>query len=125
MKGLRILIVDDEPELVQALVERLTLRKLNVRGVTRGEEALELVKSETFDVALLDVKMPGLGGIELVKRIHEVCPDLQVVMLTGHGSTQDVEDGKALGVYEYLMKPIKLDSLLDVLREAASTDKDS
>jgi len=119
MERLRILIVDDESELVQALVERLTLRRIQARGVTSGEEAMELIRSEPFDVALLDVKMPGLGGLELAKRIRAERPGLQVVLLTGHGSTQDAEDGKALGVFDYLMKPIKLEALLDILRAAA------
>ena len=123
MERLRILIVDDETDLVHALVERLTLRKIQAKGVTTGEEALELVQSEPSDVALLDVKMPGLGGLELVKRIQSFRPELQVVLLTGHGSVKDAEDGKALGVFDYLMKPIKLEELLNILRAAAASDE--
>ena len=94
-------------------------------GVTSGEEAMELIKSEPFDVALLDVKMPGLGGLELVKRIQSFRPELQMVLLTGHGSVKDAEDGKALGVFDYLMKPIKLEELLDILRAAASQRRET
>jgi DNA-binding NtrC family response regulator len=119
MAGLRILIVDDEQELVQALVERLKLRGFQAHGVTAGDEALEIIRSESFDVVLLDVKMPGLGGIELIKHIKRERPGLEVVMLTGHGSAKDAEEGKALGAFDYLMKPVKFESLLEILRAAA------
>jgi DNA-binding NtrC family response regulator len=121
MQSMRILIVDDEAELVQALVDRLKLRGIDARGVTAGEEALGLIRDETFDVALLDVKMPGLGGLELIRYIKRERPGLEVVLLTGHGSAKDAEDGKALGAFDYLMKPVKFESLLEILREAAGS----
>jgi two-component system OmpR family response regulator len=119
MNALRVLIVDDEEELVQALVERLELRKIHAEGVTSGADALEVITCTNFDVILIDVKMPGLGGIELVKRIKEQCPRLQVVLLTGHGSRQDAEEGTRLGAFDYLMKPVRLENLLKILRAAA------
>ena len=70
-------------------------------------------------MALLDVKMPGLGGIELIRHIKRERPGLEVVMLTGHGSTKDAEEGKALGAFDYLMMPVKFESLLEILRAAA------
>jgi len=119
----RILIVDDEEELVSALTERLNLRGFEAIGVTTGTEALDLIEREAFDVVLLDVKMPGLGGMEVIKRIKDTKPELEVVLLTGHGSSQAVEEGKALGAFDYLMKPIKIDALIRILLAATSDDE--
>ena len=69
---------------------------------------------------LLDIKMPGLGGLEVIRRIKEMRPRLQVVLLTGHGSVKSVEDGMALGAFDYLMKPVKIDSLVSILTAAAA-----
>lgn len=120
MEALRILIVDDEEELVSALKERLNLRGFQAQGVTTGTAALEFLKSEECDVVLLDVKMPGLGGLEVIRQIKDKRPRLQVVLLTGHGSVKSVEDGMALGAFDYLMKPVKIDSLVSVLSAAAA-----
>jgi len=120
MDPLRVLIVDDEEELVSALVERLNLRGFQARGVTTGMEALEYLEEGECDVVLLDVKMPGLGGLEVIRRIKDMRPRLQVVLLTGHGSVKSVEEGMALGAFDYLMKPVKIDSLMRVLEAAAS-----
>ena len=123
MEALRILIVDDEEELVSALKERLNLRGFQAQGVTTGTAALEFLESEECDVVLLDVKMPGLGGLEVIRRIKDMRPRLQVVLLTGHGSVKSVEDGMALGAFDYLMKPVKIDSLVSVLTAAAAGRK--
>lgn len=124
MDGLRVLIVDDEEELVSALVERLNLRGFVATGVTAGSDALEFLESKECDVVLLDVKMPGLGGLEVIKRIKADRPRLEVVLLTGHGSVKSVEEGMALGAFDYLMKPVKIDNLVRVLTAAGSRKKD-
>ena len=123
MEALRILIVDDEEELVSALKERLNLRGFQAQGVTTGTAALEFLEEEECDVVLLDLKMPGLGGLEVIRRIKDMKPRLQVVLLTGHGSVKSVEDGMALGAFDYLMKPVKIDSLVRVLTAAATGRK--
>lgn len=120
---LRVLIVDDEDELVNALEERLNLRGFQAKGVTTGEEALQHLALEPCDVVLVDVKMPGLGGLELVKRIKDEHPSLQVILLTGHSSARDADEGMKLGAFEYLMKPVKIDELVRVLLSAASAGK--
>src|SRR4030042_1845076 len=107
MASVRILIVDDEDELVSALVERLNLRGFQAEGVTTGAEALTRLAETPFDVVLLDVKMPELGGLEVIKKIKEERPNLEVILLTGHSSAQDAEKGKMLGAFDYLMKPGK------------------
>lgn len=119
MDPLRILIVDDEEELVSALVERLNLRGFQAKGLTSGQAAIDYLEEGDCDVVLLDVKMPGLGGLEVIRRIKDMRPRLQVVLLTGHGSVKSVEDGMALGAFDYLMKPVKIDSLVRILQAAA------
>jgi DNA-binding NtrC family response regulator len=118
VQKLRILIVDDEEELVHALMERLQLRGMDAHGAVTGKEALERIGSETFDVVLLDVKMPGLGGMKVIKEIKNQRPGLQVIMLTGHSSAQDAEKGMRLGAFEYLQKPVNIDDLCRILRAA-------
>ena len=118
MDSLRVLIVDDEEELVSALVERLRLRGFDARGVTTGAEALADLERTGCDVVVLDVKMPGLGGLEVIKRIKRERPELEVVLLTGHGSAVSAEQGREAGAFEYLMKPVKIDELAHILRSA-------
>jgi DNA-binding response OmpR family regulator len=120
MDALRVLIVDDEDELVSALEERLTLRGFDAKGVSTGAEALAYLVDGPCDVVLLDVKMPGLGGLEVMKRIKEKRPSPQVILLTGHSSAQDAEKGMTLGAFDYLMKPIKIEELVRVLRAAGA-----
>lgn len=118
MQKLRILIVDDEEELVHALVERLQLRGMDALGVVTGKEALERIRSEAFDVVLLDVKMPGLGGMKVIREIKDQYPRLQVIMLTGHSSAEDAQRGRQLGAFEYLQKPVNIEHLCEILRAA-------
>ena len=124
MEGLRILIVDDEAELVSAIQERLNLRGFQATGVTAGAEALAYLANEPCDVVLLDVKMPGIGGLEVIRKIKEEHPSLNVILLTGHGSAQDVEKGMALGAFDYLMKPVDIDVLVRTLLHAAEGNRE-
>jgi DNA-binding response OmpR family regulator len=123
MAALRVLIVDDEDELVSALEERLNLRGFRATGVTTGVEALAYLTDTPCDVVLLDVKMPGLGGLEVIKKIKEERPSLQVILLTGRGSSEEAEQGMKLGAFDYLMKPVKIDELVRVLRAAAAREE--
>ncbi len=120
MATLRVLVVDDEEEFVNALVERLNIRGVDAQGVTTGEEALDRIEQCSFDVVLLDVKMPKLGGVEVLMQIKARLPELPVVLLTGHGSARNVEMGELLGAFDCLMKPIDIEDLLRVLRQAAT-----
>ncbi len=120
---MRVLIVDDEAELVNALVERLDLRGIEAIGVTNGHDALERIYHESFDVMLLDVKMPGLGGLEVIKKVKEKQPKLEVILLTGHGSTRDAEEGMRAGAYKYIMKPVNIEDLVALLREASGENE--
>ena len=122
MEALHVLIVDDEEELASALEEGGGLRGFNATAVTTGAEALAYLANTSCDVVLLDVKMPGLGGLEVIKRIKQEQPGLEVVLLTGRGTAEDAEKGKALGAFDYLMKPVKIEDLVRVLLAAADRE---
>jgi DNA-binding NtrC family response regulator len=120
MTDFKILIVDDEEELVTTLVERMELRGLQAVGVTKGLEAVDLVERESFDVVVLDVKMPGEDGVEIMKRIKKIRPDLPVILLTGHMSMEASEEGLKAGAIDYVIKPIHIDDLIEKMKEAIS-----
>lgn len=121
VEPMRVLVVDDEEEFVHTLVERLNLRGLEVEGVTSGADALERIEAGRFDVVLLDLKMPGLGGLDVIREIKEARPGVAVILLTGHGSAQDAEAGISLGAFDYLMKPIKIEELMRKLLKASDS----
>ena len=116
---MRVLLVDDEEQLVSTLAERLTLRGIQASWVTSGVAALELVETETFDLAILDVKIPKISGLELKKRLQALHPEMKFIFLTGHGSEDDFKIGAAeAGEDFYLVKPVKIESLLEKMNEA-------
>ena len=121
MSQAKLLFVDDEDELISALVERLELRGIDATGVTSGDEALERLREEHFDVVVIDVKMPGIGGLEVLRTISRRYPDVKVILMTGHGSTEDSEIGRRLGAVAYLQKPVDLEDLLATVRQASSS----
>lgn len=119
MNGFKILIVDDETDFLDTIVARLKKRKLDATGVTSGEAAIEQLKNQLFDVILLDVKMPGgMDGIETLREIKKIQPLAEVVMLTGHASLETSIEGMKQGAFDYLLKPMKLNILLEKMNEA-------
>jgi DNA-binding response OmpR family regulator len=116
---MNVLLVDDETEFVTTLAERLELRGMTVRTASDGEAALPMVDDHPPDIIVLDLMMPGIGGIETLKRIKSTHPGIPVILLTGRGSTKEGIDGMRLGAFDYMMKPIDLDQLLEKLEEAA------
>jgi DNA-binding NtrC family response regulator len=121
MDHLRLMFVDDEEELVSALVERLELRGIDAIGVTSGDEALEHLREESFDVVIIDVKMPGIGGLEVLRTVSRRYPDVKVILMTGHGSAKDSEIGRRLGAVAYLQKPVDLEDLLATIELATDS----
>jgi DNA-binding NtrC family response regulator len=113
-----VLLVDDEAEFLETLVKRLKKRKLNASGVLSGEEALEALKATSVDVVVLDVKMPGMDGIETLREIKRSFPLVEVIMLTGHANMEVAIEGMELGAFDYLMKPMDIDELLYKLQDA-------
>lgn len=112
----RVLIVDDEEELVSALVERLELRGIPVTGVTSGREALARIEEEDFALVLIDLKMPGLGGLEVIRAMRHQRPELHFVLLTGHGAQENQDAARRVGAMECLLKPVKLERLLEIIQ---------
>ncbi|MFP3870739.1 MAG: response regulator [Syntrophobacteria bacterium] len=123
MEKQRVLLVDDEEEFVSALSERLMLRGIQVETALNGEEALVKLYDNPVDVVILDVMMPGLGGLEVLRQIKTSHPGTQVVLLTGQGSTKEGIEGMRLGAFDYLIKPVDIEELLAKMREAVQTRK--
>ena len=115
---IRLLIADDEVKFVDSIAERLEMRGLAVAKAYDGTEAVRLAREETFDLALLDLKMPGLDGREVLRILKEEQKHIEVVILTGHGSLESAVECTKLGAYGYLPKPYELDRLLEILKEA-------
>ncbi len=118
MKKLRVLLVDDEQEFVETLADRLKMRDLEAVATHNGQEALSAVKGEEPDVIVLDLKMPGLPGIEVLRRVKEAYPNVEVIILTGHGSEKDEQTARGLGAFDYLQKPADLDTLVSRIKRA-------
>lgn len=115
---MRVLLVDDEEQLVSTLAERLELRGIEAEWVTSSAAALERVQSEPFDLAVLDVKIPKISGLELKKRLQVIDPKMKFIFMTGHGSEDDFKIGAAeAGKDFYLVKPVKIESLLEKMNE--------
>lgn len=118
MKEIKVLLVDDEEDFVQSLSERIKMRDLDSSVALNGEEALRLVDKEMPDVIVLDLKMPGIDGMEVLRRVKKAYPKVQVIMLTGHGSEKDEEEARRLGAFEYLEKPTSIDVLTKHIKRA-------
>jgi DNA-binding NtrC family response regulator len=116
--GFSVLLVDDETEFLETLVKRLRKRNLSVHGAGSGEEALKCLDAEPIDVVVLDVKMPGMDGIDTLREIKKSHPLVEVIMLTGHASMEVAIAGMELGAFDYLMKPMNIDELLYKLQDA-------
>jgi len=118
MKDMKVLLVDDEEEFVKALAERLKMRDLRSDTVLDGEEALSFVEDQEPDVMVLDLKMPGIDGMEVLRQVRKAYPKIQVIILTGHGTEKDEEEAKRLGAFDYLEKPVNLEVLVKKMKAA-------
>ena len=119
MKDAKLLLVDDEKGFLDTLTKRLKKRELKTRAVYSGEDALvELKKNSAIEVVVLDVKMPGMDGIETLVEIKQRFPLMEVIMLTGHATVETAIDGMKLGAFDYLMKPCDIDVLISKVKEA-------
>ena len=118
MEKLRVLLVDDEEEFVTTLAERLELRDIETVIAMDGDNALQIIGAENPPVVVLDVMMPGIGGLDVLQEVMRRHPRTQVILLTGRGSTNDGIKGMRLGAYDYIMKPVKLEALIQTINEA-------
>lgn len=117
-KKINLLIVDDEEQFLRSISKSLELRDFNVTAVTRGEKALQAARQQPIDIALLDLKMPGLDGEETLKRLKEEHPWMEVIILTGHGTIDSAAECTRRGAYSYLQKPCSLEQILESLVDA-------
>ena len=116
MEAVNIVLIDDEEAFVTTLQERLEMRGFPARVALDGQSGLDLIKADTPDVVVLDLRMPGMSGVEVLRRIRGQWPGLPVIMLSGHGSDQDFETCLDLGAAQYHKKPLDIDLLLDSIR---------
>ena len=115
---INILLVDDETDFVETMVKRFGIRKMPIDTARSGQEALAVMEAKDYDVIILDVRMPGMDGLEVLKLIRERAPLTEVIMLTGHASLEAGMQGMNLGAYDYVLKPADFDDLLDKVRKA-------
>ena len=125
MENTKILLVDDEAEFVETLAERIQIRGFDVRYALNGEEALATFNHSLPDVMVLDLKMPGMDGMEVLRWVKKNHPDVQVLILTGHGSEQDEKEARRIGAFDYLQKPIDIDTLIKNIGRACKNRIDS
>lgn len=123
MKAWKVLLIDDEEDFVTTLAERLQLRGLQATTATNGKTGLDLVMHETFDAVILDIMMPGLGGLEVLERIKMVDSKIPVIMLTGCSRPEDGLRGMQLGAFDYLIKPFDIDELIKKIGEAVTPEE--
>lgn len=116
----RVLLIDDEKELLEVLSERLRTRGMVVQTAESGEAALKIIEESTFDAVILDLAMPGLDGVETLRRMKELRPRLQVILLTGQATVQKSIEVMKLGALDLLEKPTDLKVLLEKIEEATS-----
>jgi DNA-binding response OmpR family regulator len=115
---MKVLLVDDEHELVSTLAERLSFRGIQADWATSGEEAMRLTEKNTYDVAVLDVKIPRISGLELKRRLHAKIPAMKFIFMTGHGSEDEFRNCSAeTGEGCYLVKPVNIEDLIQKMNE--------
>jgi DNA-binding NtrC family response regulator len=120
---IRLLLVDDEVGYLEVLCKRLKKRDFDVTTAYSGADAIRAVRDRDFDVAVVDLKMEDMDGIELLKIFKQMLPTMQVIMLTGHGSERAARTGISLGAFDYLLKPIDLEALLERVLAAAGRER--
>ena len=118
MQSFYVLVVDDEEDFLNSIVKRLNLRNLYAHGVKSGEAALEHMGKNHVDVVVLDIKMPSLDGLRTLEEIKIRHPSIEVIMLTGHASVESNIEGLNLGAFDYIIKPVRLNKLMDKIMEA-------
>lgn len=114
----KVLIVDDEIEFASALAERLLIRDYDARAVCCADEVIKAAKAESPHVVLLDLKMPGVNGLDVLKELKQIRPEVQVIILTGHGDPNMVRSGMDGGAFDFIMKPVEIETLLTKIDQA-------
>lgn len=118
MARFRALLIDDEEELVSTIVERLGYRGVDAEFALTGATALGMLRKQTYDVVVLDLKLPGMSGVEVLRNIKKEHPAIPVLLITGHGSPMNHLEEKPEEAFDFLAKPIDLESLIEKMEEA-------
>ena len=117
-KKITLLLVDDEIDFLQTIAERLTLKDFNVIVASNGREAIAAAENDLFDVAVVDFKMPGMDGTQVLRVLKERHKYLEIIMLTGHATIDSAVECTKLGAFKYLEKPYDFEKLVEVIKEA-------
>jgi len=117
-RDIRVLLIDDEQTLLEYLAKRLLREGFTVKVTFSGEEALQAAAEEDYDVAVVDLKMPGMDGLETQRRLKEIQPHMQCIVLTGHGCVESALECGQEDAYHYMLKPIEFESLMQTIRDA-------
>jgi DNA-binding NtrC family response regulator len=115
---IKVLLVDDEEDFVRTMAERMEMRNLGSDVALDGEQALAMLEDEIPDVMVLDLRMPGIDGMEVLRRVRKAYPVIQVIIMTGHGSAEEEKEARRLGAFDYLEKPVDINDLMDAVRKA-------
>ncbi|MBW1812330.1 MAG: response regulator [Deltaproteobacteria bacterium] len=116
--SIKLLLVDDEEGYVDVLANRLKKRGIHVTKAYNGSQAIQALRESDFDVSVLDLKMEGMDGLEVLRIFKKIVPEMTVIMLTGHGSQEAAQEGMELGAFDYITKPCEFDELLNRIRDA-------
>jgi len=120
---IKLLLVDDEVAYVNVLANRMGRRNIDVAKAFNGTQGVQALRNQDFDVAILDLKMEDMDGLEVLKIFKKMIPEMPVIMLTGHGSEQAAREGMALGAFDYLIKPCDFEDLMRKINQAVSSGR--
>ncbi|EGB14540.1 response regulator receiver protein [Pseudodesulfovibrio mercurii] len=121
MQKIRLLLVDDETDFLNAYARRFARRNVETTLAASGQEAIDLVRDDEFDVVVMDVMMPGMSGLETLRRLKAIKPDLPVIILTGHADSRVLIEGMDMGAFDFLLKPVGTDELYFKVLDAVRT----
>ncbi len=124
-KMLKVLFVDDEEDFVTTMAERMEMREVGSEVAFDGQQALNMLKDDTPDVMVLDLRMPGIDGMEVLRRVKKMYPQVAVIVMTGYGSDEDEKEARRLGAFDYLRKPVDINHLMEVVRNAGRAGREA
>lgn len=122
-QAIRVLLVDDEVDFSSTLAKRLQKRGLLVQTAESGDQALDTLRRVAVDVAVLDIRMPGMDGLETLRHMKKLFPLVEIILLTGHASLEAAVNGMELGAFDYLIKPVEIDALHYMIEDAFEQKK--
>jgi len=124
-RALNVLFVDDEEDFVRTMAERMEMRDVGSEVALDGMQALRMLEDDLPDVMVLDLRMPGLDGMEVLRRVKNAYPQVEVIIMTGHGSDRDEAEARRLGAYDYIRKPVDINDLMEIIRQAGEARRSS